>query len=69
MNLEDVLTWCLIHFVHADEANAAMHCAEVRYSPITFRLAEALVSLGENEHPLVVAVMLDRGAYVEDTGR
>jgi hypothetical protein len=69
MPLDDVLTWCLIHFVHEDEANAAMHTADVRYSPITFRVAEQLADHGEIDHPLVAAVMGAKGAYAEDTGR
>lgn len=68
MPLDDVLTWCLIHFVHEDEANAAMHTADVRYSPITFRVAEQL-HLVRSQHPLVLAVIAAKGAYVEDTGR
>ena len=31
------------HFVHLDESNAAIHAAPVRYSPLTFRLAEVLM--------------------------
>ena len=53
---------------HLDNSNAAVHCAGVRYSPLTFRLAEALYSRGVlgMEIGLVIG---DRGAYEEDRGR
>jgi hypothetical protein len=60
--------WAFVKLFHDDQANAAMHCANVRYSPITFRLAEAL-----NDHmpqdPFVQQVLADKGVYEEDTGR
>lgn len=57
------------HFVHMDEANAAMHTAPVRYSPITFRLAEVLVEDFGFGNILVESVYSDRGLYAEDPGR
>jgi hypothetical protein len=61
----------LRHFVHTDEASAAMHCAGVRYSPITFRLAEALAPISEalSMTTEVARVMAHVGQYAEDTGR
>lgn len=69
----------LRHFYYLDHANAAMHMAQVRYSPITFRVAEALadnthgvyivmVNEGWSENELQ-AVMNDKGRYPEDRGR
>lgn len=68
-----------LHFYHLDHSNAAVHMAPVRYSPITFRLAEALAdnSLGiyvqvVNEgwsEKEISQVMADKGRYVEDRGR
>lgn len=70
------LVWSFRHFKAADEANAAIHCATVRYSPITFRLAEALdglddVSFDDDDRALErVGEVLDHvGRYAEDTGR
>jgi hypothetical protein len=66
-----------LHFFHLDHSNAAIHMAPVRYSPITFRLAEAL-SHEDRVQDLcydglvggeVAKVMADRGVYPEDTGR
>lgn len=71
MGVNEVLLQCLRHFVHLDESNAAIHCAPVRYSPLTFRLAEALDSLPESEvpDPTVAAVIAHVGHYDEDRGR
>ena len=68
-----------LHFYHLDCANAAIHNATVRFSPLTFRLAEALtdnthgvyiqvVNEGWSERELM-HVMNDKGAYAEDAGR
>lgn len=58
----------LRHFAHLDESNAAIHCGTVRYSPITFRLANAMSDMGAADG-LVAAVLGDVGAYEEDRGR
>jgi hypothetical protein len=68
-----------LHFYHLDHSNAAVHMAPVRYSPITFRLAECL---SDNTHGIYIQVahegwsenelslvMADKGRYVEDKGR
>lgn len=61
----------LRHFVHLDESNAAIHCGEVRYSPITFRLAEYLdaLDLADPDDPYMRRVLAHVGQYAEDTGR
>lgn len=68
----EVLGWCLTHFANLDRANAAIHCGLVRYSPITFRLAEVLN--GGFDHAPGVRELLDdvvehAGKYAEDKGR
>jgi hypothetical protein len=76
MTLDEILWQAFRHFVHLDESNAAMHCAPVRYSPITFRLSEALIAhctpldngVGDRD-ALVQRVSNDRGRYLEDAGR
>ena len=68
-----------LHFYHIDHSNAVIHMAPVRYSPITFRLAEALA---DNTHGIYMVlvnegwserelhyVMADKGRYAEDKGR
>ncbi len=66
-----------LHFYHLDCSNAAVHTASVRFSPLTFRLAEALktkdiyiqvVHEGWSENELQI-VWSHEGAYSEDTGR
>jgi hypothetical protein len=76
MTLDAVLFQCLRHFVHLDESNAAIHCATVRYSPITFRLAEELMahSSATGDWPAeddgtVGRVLSHVGLYDEDAGR
>jgi len=64
----DALVWCLEHFKTLDESNAAIHCAPVRYSPITFRVAGALDVLHVHLDT-VEAVLAHRGVYAEDPGR
>jgi hypothetical protein len=75
MSLDQLLWECFRHFVHLDESNAAVHCSLVRYSPITFRLAEQLDLMIRRDdlHPrndaLLTEVLAHRGAYPEDRGR
>lgn len=66
-----VIGWCLSHFVHVDEANACMHCAPVRYSPITFRVAELAITMAapSHVHKLASEVLNHKGQYAEDKGR
>lgn len=72
--LQEAALWALQHFEQMDVANGAIHCAPVRYSPITFRLARALRDAGVADHHDEVANEIHRvlehdGAYEEDTGR
>lgn len=67
--LSDVLGECLNHFYHTDCANAAIHMADVRFSPITFRLAEALRDSGGDVTPEMYKVLDHVGMYPEDRGR
>jgi hypothetical protein len=70
VTLTEAAAEALRHFVHLDEANAAIHTAPVRYSPITFRLAEALRAesfLANDDY--VRRVMTHIGQYEEDKGR
>lgn len=76
MALVDLLYQCLRHFVHLDESNAAVHTASVRYSPITFRLAEELMAqshtAGEwptEDDGTIGRVLSHVGQYEEDEGR
>jgi hypothetical protein len=79
MNIPETLLWSFRQNYHADKMNAAIHTAPVRFSPITFRLAETLGDiidadgmtdgdLGKDYGP-VHEVLRDKGAYAEDVGR
>lgn len=61
----------LRYFVQLDESNAAIHTAEVRYSPLTFRLAEALAPYADTfgATPEIARVLAHANTYTEDTGR
>lgn len=41
--VDDVMLWCFQYFFHMDKANACMHNAPVKFSPITFRLMGSLM--------------------------
>ncbi len=68
MTLEQAAQWAFNHLYHEDQANAAMHCAPVRFSPITFRLAETLEAAGIDSEK-ISHVVGDIGEYEEDAGR
>lgn len=78
MDYTEPMGWALAHLYHLDHSNAAIHCGEVRYSPITFRLAEALATLNREVSgdefygrvpDILRAVLGDLGKYEEDKGR
>jgi hypothetical protein len=75
MPAADVVAWSLRHFYHLDHANACMHHAPVRFSPLTFRLAELFndMPIDKLKHPQAMwcseHVLKHKGAYTEDTGR
>lgn len=65
----EVLWHCFRHFHGLDVSNAAIHCADVRYSPITFRLQEQLDFTRYRNESSVMEVRTHNGAYAEDKGR
>jgi hypothetical protein len=71
MSLHEVLWHCLRQNVHLDESNAAIHTAPVRYSPLTFRIAEYLWNHFPSYRSQVelAKVAADIGSYNEDPGR
>lgn len=68
MKATEALWWAFIHFYHTDMANAAIHTSPVRFSPITFRLAEQLRS-ADMVSEEVLEVESHAGKYEEDKGR
>jgi len=73
MDTDRLIQWSFEHSYHMDKANACIHCAPIRFSPLTFRLAEELMRIAQIEGQDITAevaeVMIHRGAYEEDTGR
>ena len=43
--IHDTVHWAFRQNYHLDKSNAAVHCAPVRFSPLTFRLYETLVEV------------------------
>ena len=71
-SLEEAALWALNYFVATDEANAQVHCAPVRYSPITFRLAHSLRDAWPPDQIVteeMARVLSHVGAYQPDPGR
>lgn len=70
---EKAIIHSFVHFFHMDMANAAIHCAKVRFSPITFRLAEAIqreqISISGHAYNSLTIVSDHAGKYEEDKGR
>jgi hypothetical protein len=68
---EDCVLWSFDHFYHMDKANAAIHCAPVKFSPITFRLAHRLLATwGSSDITMELSeVRAHMNQYEEDTGR
>lgn len=64
----NVAAWALEHFEATDRANAHIHMSQVRYSPITMELAEALKDNGCTGQA-IETVLADRGRYPLDRGR
>jgi hypothetical protein len=72
-----VLMTCFMHFFHMDKANASVHNADVRFSPLTFRLQEALYNGPQDRNRFLPGQTLNalyevyshNGTYQEDTGR
>jgi hypothetical protein len=73
--LDRTLWWCFLQNARSDEANAALHCSQVRYSPLTFRIADQLDAmniydgLAPEGVALLRTVFAHRGTYAEDPGR
>jgi hypothetical protein len=65
--------WTFLYFYHTDKANACIHLAPVKFSPITFQLARALKEewdKNELDYTVeVIEVLTHWGKYELDLGR
>ena len=71
-DLVEPVLWAFVQNFHLDKSNAAVHCAPVKFSPLTFRLVQALLVLwpeDEDITPEMAEVRAAIGAYVLDGGR
>lgn len=72
MTTHEVLLWAFEQNYHTDHMNAAIHCAPVRFSPLTFRLCQALFDAWPADDDITAEmheVRTHMGAYAEDKGR
>lgn len=70
--VHDPRMWCFEYFYHMDKANACMHCAPVRFSPLTFDLAHSLLADWSEDEDITseLAEVRDHiGKYELDPGR
>ena len=71
----EAMSWAFDYFHQLDKANACIHCAPVKFSPITFRLAGVLIdnwpaSPGAARLPVELEEVRDhQDKYELDTGR
>jgi hypothetical protein len=76
---ESTTYWAFLYFYYMDKANACMHLAPVRFSPITFSMAERLEKEYQDDDieaeiladlvPGLQEVQSHRGRYEVDPGR
>jgi len=72
MKPTEVLLWCFQQNYHLDKSNAAVHCAPVRFSPLTFRIYEILAGDWADDEDItqeMAEVRSHYGKYDEDPGR
>lgn len=69
MTRDELIEQCFLHFYGLDVSNAAVHCAPVRFSPITFRCQEAMLGVSDYARKAWDEVRAASGAYAEDPGR
>lgn len=70
--VDDVMLWCFDYFFHMDKANACMHNAPVKFSPITFRLMDSLMETWNPDKDItqeMAEVRYHKGQYELDPGR
>ncbi len=71
-NMLDPVQWAFLQNYHLDKSNACVHCAPVRFSPITFRLYAAVMNLWDPDDDItaeMAEVRAHLGKYEEDKGR
>jgi hypothetical protein len=69
---DGVLLWAFLQNYHADKMNAAIHCAPVKFSPLTFRLSDALFESWPDDEDITVEmheIRSHQGQYELDGGR
>lgn len=68
----DILMWCFVQNYHLDKSNASIHCAPVRFSPITVRILTGLEAFWPEDQDITAEMAEVRshiGQYELDAGR
>jgi hypothetical protein len=71
-NLLDPVQWAFLQNYHLDKSNACVHCAPVRFSPLTFRLLQVLMNLWDPDEDITTEMAEAHshlGQYELDKGR
>jgi hypothetical protein len=63
------LMYNFLYFYHMDNANACIHMQPVKYSPITFMLAEKCIQENVSTDGAAIQVSMHKGQYEMDIGR
>jgi hypothetical protein len=71
-DMVDPVQWAFLQNYHLDKSNACVHCAPVKFSPLTFRLFQTLMNLWGHDEDITqemaeVRSHLDK--YELDPGR
>jgi hypothetical protein len=69
---DSTILWAFLYLYHMDKANACIHCAPVRFSPITFNLFQALMDGWPQTEDIIQEMAEVRshvGEYQADPGR
>lgn len=72
MSILNGTLWSFDYFYHTDKANACMHMAPVRFSPITFLLLDELMASWPKNDDIsqeMAEVRSHKGKYELDPGR
>ena len=70
--IPDMTMWCFEYFYHMDKANACVHNAPVKFSPITFGLFQQLLEFWSEDIDItqeMAEVNSHLGTYDLDPGR
>jgi hypothetical protein len=72
IDLLDLIQWAFLQNFYLDKSNACVHCAPVKFSPLTFRLFQGLSAVWPREDDItseMAEVRSHLNKYELDGGR